>query len=68
MGINVARRQSDHTDDVMFLTTKNSIMNKVISHIHYIYIASPLLKTKLGCNIYFNSSQYYRTERKDKYV
>ena len=50
----------------MFLTTTNIIMNKVISHIHYIYIASPLLKNKLGCNLftinlYFNSSQYYPT-------
>ena len=54
------------TDDVMFLTTGNIIMNKVISHIHHIYIASPLLKKKLGyklftINIYFNSSQYYPT-------
>ena len=50
----------------MFLTTKNIIMNKVISHIHYIYITSPLSKKKLGCNpftinLYFNSSQYYPT-------
>ena len=50
----------------MFLTTKNIIMNKVISHIHYIYIESPLLKKKLGynlftINLYFNSSQYYPT-------
>ena len=50
----------------MFLTTKHIIMNKVISHIHYIYIASPLLKKKLRYNIftinlYFNSSQYYPT-------
>ena len=50
----------------MFLTTRNIIMNKVISHIHHIYIASPLLKKKLGyklftINIYFNSSQYYPT-------
>jgi hypothetical protein len=41
-------------------------MNKVISHIHYIYITSPLSKKKLGynpftINIYFNSSQYYPT-------
>ena len=53
----------------MFLTTKHIIMNKVISHIHYIYIASPLLKKKLGCNLftinlYFNSSQYYPTLEK----
>ena len=51
---------------IMFLSTKNIIMNKVISHIHYICIASPLLKKKLGynlfiINLYFNSSQYYRT-------
>jgi hypothetical protein len=50
----------------MFSTTINIIMNKVISHIHYIYIASPLLKKKLRYNIftinlYFNSSQYYPT-------
>jgi hypothetical protein len=50
----------------MFLTTKTIIMNKVISHIHYIYITSPLSKKKLGCNpftinLYFNSSQYYPT-------
>jgi hypothetical protein len=50
----------------MFLSTRNIIMNKVISHFHYIYIASPLLKKKLGykpftINIYFNSSQYYPT-------
>ena len=50
----------------MFLATKNIIMNKVISHIHYIYIASPLLKEKRGyklftINLYFNSSQYYPT-------
>ena len=50
----------------MFLTTITIIMNKVISHILYIYIASPLLKKKLGyklfaINIYFNSSQYYPT-------
>jgi hypothetical protein len=53
----------------MFLTTKNIIMNKVISHIHYIYIASPPLKKKLGCNLftinlYFNPSQYYPTIEK----
>ena len=50
----------------MFLTTRNIIMNKVISNIHYIYIASPLLKKKLGyklftINIYFNTSQYFST-------
>jgi hypothetical protein len=32
----------------MFLVTRNIIMNKVISHIHHIYITSPLLKKKLG--------------------
>jgi hypothetical protein len=50
----------------MFFATRNILMNKVISHIHYIYIASPLLKKKLGyklftINFYFNSSQYYPT-------
>ena len=50
----------------MFSTTINIIVNNVISHIHYIYIASPLLKKKLRYNIftinlYFNSSQYYPT-------
>jgi hypothetical protein len=54
------------TADVMFLTTRNIIMNKVISHNHHIYIASPLLKKKLGYKLftihfYFNSSQYYPT-------
>ena len=50
----------------MFLATRTILMNKVISHIHYIYIASPLLKKNLGyklftINLYFNSSQYYQT-------
>jgi hypothetical protein len=50
----------------MFLTTRNIIMNKVISHIHHIYIASPLLKKEFGYKLftthfYFNSSQYYPT-------
>jgi hypothetical protein len=41
-------------------------MNKVISHLYYIYIASPLLKKRFGyklvaINFYFSSSQYYRT-------
>ena len=48
----------------MFSTAKHILMNKVISHIHYIYIESPLLKKKFGyklltINLYFNSSQYY---------
>jgi hypothetical protein len=47
------------TDDVMFLSTRTIPMNTVISHNHYIYIASPLLKKKLGyklfaINLYFN--------------
>ena len=50
----------------MFWTTKNSIMNKVISHIHYIYIEYPFLKKKTGytlftIHLYFNSTQYYPT-------
>ena len=50
----------------MFLATGNILMNKVISHIHYIYIAFTLLKKKLGyklftINLYFNSSKYYPT-------
>jgi hypothetical protein len=41
-------------------------MNKVFSHIYYIYITSPLLKKRFGyklfaINLYFNSSQYYPT-------
>jgi hypothetical protein len=34
------------TDDVMFLTETIILMSKVISHVHYIYIASPVLKKK----------------------
>jgi hypothetical protein len=39
---------------------------KILSHMYYIYIISPLLKNKFGgtlftINIYFNSSQYYPT-------
>jgi hypothetical protein len=50
----------------MFSTTKSILMNKVISHLYYIYIASPLLKKRFGyklvaINFYFSSSQYYRT-------
>ena len=41
----------------MFSTTKHIIMNKVISHIHYIYIKSPLFTI----NIYFSASQYNPT-------
>ena len=41
-------------------------MNKVISHLYYIYITSPLLKKRFGyklfaINLYFSSSKYYRT-------
>ena len=41
-------------------------MNKVISHLYYIYITSPLLKKRFGYKLfaihfYFSSSQYYRT-------
>jgi hypothetical protein len=41
-------------------------MNKVIYHLYDIYIASPLLKKRFGyklfaINLYFGSSQYYRT-------
>ena len=45
----------------MFSATKHIIMNKVISHIHYIYIKSPLLTI----NIYFNASQYNPTLEKN---
>ena len=50
----------------MFLAKQNSQMNKVISHIHYIYIESPFLKKKIGytlftMHLYFNSTQYYST-------
>jgi hypothetical protein len=48
------------------LHNKTILMNKVISHLYYIYITSPLLKKRLGyklfaINFYFSSSQYYRT-------
>jgi hypothetical protein len=44
-------------------------MNKVIYHLHYICIASSLLKNKFGyklfaINLYFNSTQYYPTLEK----
>ena len=50
----------------MLSTTKHILMNKVISHIYYIYITSPLLKKRFGyklyaINLYFNSSQYFPT-------
>ena len=50
----------------MLPATKTIIMNKVISHLYDIYIASPLLKKRFGyklfaINFYFSSSQYYRT-------
>jgi hypothetical protein len=50
----------------MLPATKTIIMNKVISHLYDIYIASPLLKKRFGyklfaINVYFSSSQYYRT-------
>ena len=50
----------------MFFAKKNILMNKVISHIHYIYIESPLLKNKIGytlftIHLYFNSTLYYPT-------
>jgi hypothetical protein len=53
----------------MFSTAKTILMNKVISHLYYIYIASPLLKKRFGyklvaINFYFSSSQYYRTLEK----
>ena len=53
----------------MFSTTKSILMNKVIYHLHYIYIASSLLKKKIEyklftTNLYFNSSQYYPTLEK----
>ena len=46
----------------MFLAKQNIQMNKVISHIHYIYIESPFLKKKIGytlftIHLYFNSRQ-----------
>jgi hypothetical protein len=50
----------------MILTKQNIQMNKVISHIHYIYIECPFLKEKIGytlftIHLYFNSTQYYPT-------
>ena len=53
----------------MFSTTKTILMNKVIYHLHYIYITSSLLKKNFGyklftINLYFNSSQYYPTLEK----
>jgi hypothetical protein len=50
----------------MLSVTKTILMNKVISHLYDIYIASPLLKKRFGyklfaINFYFSSSQYYRT-------
>ena len=50
----------------MLSKTKTILMNKVISHLYYIYITSPLLKKRFGyklfaINLYFSSSQYYRT-------
>ena len=50
----------------MLSATTIILMTKVISHIHYLCIASPLLRKRFGYklfnrNFYFNSSQYYRT-------
>ena len=45
----------------MLSTTKTILMNKVISHLYYIYITSPLLKKSFAIHFYFSSSQYYRT-------
>jgi hypothetical protein len=50
----------------MFITKTNILMNKVISHIRYIYIESPFLKKKIGyklftMHLYFNSTQCYPT-------
>ena len=50
----------------MLSTTKTILMNKVIYHLYYIYITSPLLKKRFGYQLfaihfYFSSSQYYRT-------
>ena len=49
----------------MLSTTTTIMMNKVVSHLYYIYITSPLLKKRFGykrfaINFDFNSSQYYR--------
>jgi hypothetical protein len=51
---------------VIFEAPTKIIINKVIYHIYYIYITSPLLNKRLGYNffameLYFNSSQYYPT-------
>ena len=50
----------------MLSTTTKIIINKVISHIYYIYVTSQLLKKRFryklfAINLYFNSSQYYPT-------
>jgi hypothetical protein len=50
----------------MFFAKKKNLMSKVIYHIHYIYIESPLLKNKIGytlfrIHLYFNSTLYYPT-------
>jgi hypothetical protein len=42
----------------MFLTEKNILMSKVISHVHYIYIASPVLKKKIGYKLFYNTSLF----------
>jgi hypothetical protein len=36
----------------MFSTTKSILMNKVIYHLHYIYIASSLLKKKIEYKLF----------------
>ena len=40
------------TGDVMLSATTITLMNKVISHIHYLCIASPLLKKRFGYNFF----------------
>jgi hypothetical protein len=50
----------------MLSTTKTILVKKVIYHLYYIYITSPLLMKRFGyklfaINFYFSSSQYYRT-------
>ena len=50
----------------MLSTTTKFIINKVLSHIYYIYVTSQLLKIRFryklfAINLYFNSSQYYPT-------
>jgi hypothetical protein len=42
----------------MFLTKQNIQMNKVISHIHYIYIESPFLKKKDWIHTFYNTSLF----------